>query len=54
MAKDSPTSKPKTETPFQRFERLTRKIVRVPKAKPSRNYETTSRKSPKKPPVSKK
>jgi len=31
MAKDSP--KPKTETPFQRFENLVRKIVRVPKDK---------------------
>ena len=31
MAKDSPNSKPKTETPFQRFESLLRKIVRVPK-----------------------
>jgi hypothetical protein len=33
MAKDSPSSKPKTETPFQRFENLVRKIVRVPKHK---------------------
>jgi len=31
MAKDSP--KAKSETPFQRFERLTRKLVRVPKQK---------------------
>jgi hypothetical protein len=31
MAKESPKSK--NETPFQRFERLVRKIVGVPKAK---------------------
>ena len=31
MAKDSPKTKPKTETPFQRFERLVRKLVAVPK-----------------------
>jgi len=31
MAKDSP--KPKKETPFQRFENLLRKIMRVPKDK---------------------
>jgi hypothetical protein len=31
MAKDSPNTKPKTETPFQRFLTLARKIVRVPK-----------------------
>ena len=33
MAKDSPNTKPKTETPFQRFQALARKIVRVPKGK---------------------
>jgi len=31
MAKDSPKTKPKTETPFQSFERLVRKLVAVPK-----------------------
>lgn len=31
MAKDSPNTKLNTETPFQRFERLTRKLVRVSK-----------------------
>ena len=30
MAKDSPNTKPKTETPFQRFERLAKKLVAVP------------------------
>jgi hypothetical protein len=34
MAKDSPGAKPKTETPFQKFESLLRKIVRAPKVKP--------------------
>jgi len=31
MAKENPDTRPKTETPFQRFEALARKIVRVPK-----------------------
>ena len=31
MAKDSPNTKPKTETPFQKFQALARKIVRAPK-----------------------
>jgi hypothetical protein len=31
MAKDSQNTKPKTETPFQRFERLTKKLIAVPK-----------------------
>ncbi len=34
MAKESPNTKPKatkTETPFQKFERLAREIVAVPK-----------------------
>jgi hypothetical protein len=33
MAKENPDTKPKGETPFQRFERLVAKIVRVPKEK---------------------
>jgi len=36
MAKDPPNSKPKRQTPFQKFEQLARKIVRVPKDKPLR------------------
>ena len=31
MAKENPDTKAKEETPFQRFEALVRKIVRVPK-----------------------
>jgi len=31
MAKESPDTKPKAMTPFQRFEALARRIVRVPK-----------------------
>lgn len=31
MAKDAKKPKTEPETPWQRFERLTRKIVRVPK-----------------------
>ncbi len=32
MAKDMPKTEPKTtETPFRRFEKLAKKIVRVPK-----------------------
>jgi len=39
MAKDSPNTKPKTETetPFQRFQALARKIVRAPKTKPGQD-----------------
>lgn len=33
MAKDSPNAKPKTETPFQRFQALVRKIANVPKSR---------------------
>lgn len=33
MAKENPDTKPKKETPFQRFERLARRIARVPKDK---------------------
>jgi len=35
MAKENPDTKPKpkAETPFQKFERLAGKIVRVPKGK---------------------
>ena len=34
MAKDPPKTEPKTtETPFRRFEKLARRIVRVPKDK---------------------
>jgi hypothetical protein len=33
MAKDNPNTNPKTETPFQKFENLVRKLVRVPKEK---------------------
>jgi hypothetical protein len=32
MAKDSPKPETKAETPFQRFERLARKLATVPKA----------------------
>ena len=33
MAKDSPKTKPKEPTPFEKFDRLAKRIVRVPKAK---------------------
>ena len=32
MAKDSLNTKPKTETPFQKFEQLAKKLARVPKS----------------------
>jgi hypothetical protein len=31
MAKGSPNTKPKTETPFQKFQALARRIVHAPK-----------------------
>ena len=31
MAKESPNTKPKTETPFRKFEELAKRIVAVPK-----------------------
>jgi hypothetical protein len=31
MVKENPDTKPKPETPFRKFERLAKKIVRVPK-----------------------
>jgi len=33
MAKDKPETKPKEPTPFEKFDRLAKKIVRVPKDK---------------------
>ena len=44
MAKENPDTKPKgkAETPFQKFERLAGKIVRVPKEK---LQERTSKRS---------
>ena len=33
MAEDTKPTKPKAETPFQRFQRLARRIVSVPKDK---------------------
>ncbi len=33
MAKEKPNTKPKTETPFRKFEQLAKKLVRVPKDK---------------------
>jgi len=43
MAKDSP--KPKTETPFQKFQALARKIVRVPKAEADKGKRGQARKA---------
>ena len=37
MAKENPDTKPKAMTPFQKFERLARKLVKVPKAHVSGN-----------------
>ena len=31
MAKENPNTKPKAETPFRKFERLTKKLLAVPK-----------------------
>lgn len=36
MAKESPNTKPKAETPFRKFEDLARRIVRAPKAEKSK------------------
>ena len=33
MAKEPPATKPEDETPFQRFQRLAKKIIAVPKEK---------------------
>jgi len=33
MAKENPNTKPKAMTPFRKFERLAKKIVRIPKDK---------------------
>lgn len=33
MAKDQPKTEPKEPTPFEKFDRLVKRIVRMPKAK---------------------
>jgi hypothetical protein len=43
MAKESP--KPKTETPFQKFERMARKLVAVPKREADKVKQQRVRKS---------
>lgn len=42
MAKENPDTKPKAETPFRRFQRLTKRLIAVPKReadKQHQNYE---------------
>jgi hypothetical protein len=46
MVKENPDTKPKAETPFRKFERLAKKIVRVPKGE----TEKTVPPGPSKPP----
>ena len=43
MAKDSPNTKPKTETPFRRFQALARKIVNVPKRRADKARDNKKR-----------
>ena len=43
MAKDKPETKPKEPTPFEKFDRLAKKIVRVPKRETEKTVSRSKR-----------